>query len=265
MAFAVVTSPLLASARAPHTGPIDLEANLLGPISLHLVGPDEDVKVARGVRAHPSRNHLASAGGQGHGRIVKPGLIDLILPEQGTAGRIVGPDEGVKVAGRTRDEPGRKQPSSLDGQGIDPIEAPGGIDLVFPAEGTARRIVRPHQEILVAGRALTAPRGEDQPFRHGQGEGRIVEPGLINLVFPDERTVLSPVRPDEKILVAGRIRAKSRGEHQPVPCRKGDRERLRPKALREGRFVAGKSARAIVTWPFHCSTSRSKNPVMRSW
>src|SRR5919108_2416903 len=125
MAFAVVTSPLLASARAPHTGPIDLEANLLGPISLHLVGPDEDVKVARGVRAPPSRNHLASAGGQGHGRIVKPGLIDLILPDERPVLDLVRPHEDVKVARGIRAEPGDEDlfPSYRQGQGC--IVEPG--------------------------------------------------------------------------------------------------------------------------------------------
>ena len=66
MAVAVVTRPLpdLRTRVAPF-GPCDLEANPLSPLSLYVVGADEDVHVARGGRAHPGRHHLTSPGGQG--------------------------------------------------------------------------------------------------------------------------------------------------------------------------------------------------------
>jgi hypothetical protein len=66
MAVAVVTRPLpdLRTRVAP-IGSCDLEADPLGQLSLYIVGPDEDVHVARGGRAHSGRHHLASPGGQG--------------------------------------------------------------------------------------------------------------------------------------------------------------------------------------------------------
>jgi hypothetical protein len=64
MAVAVVTRPLPElGTRAAPSGPGDLAAHLLGPLSLPVVGPDEDVKVAGSVRAHPARHHPACPGG----------------------------------------------------------------------------------------------------------------------------------------------------------------------------------------------------------
>jgi hypothetical protein len=170
----------------------------------------------------PAATTWPPPGGQGQGRIVEPGEIDLILPDERTVLGLVRPDEKVLVAGGIRAEPGREDQPSFHRQSESRVIEPSFVGPILPTEGTALHLVRPHQEILVAGRALATSRREDLSAPHGQGLGDVVEPGWIALVFPAEGTSLRIIRPHEEILIAVDIGAKARGEHLPCPCRKGE-------------------------------------------